>query len=82
MSEVSNHLKQELAKYDQVRGTLQAIHAKGFVVIKGDDVLGVWETRGDALKEGIEAYGNVPFLVKDLYSEDVAINFTRNLIFA
>jgi hypothetical protein len=54
----------------------------GFVVIKDDKVLGVWQSRMDALKFGIEEFGNVPFLVKSITESDVSINFTRNLIFA
>ena len=76
-------LQKELIKYSAVRAELQAQYPDvGFVVIKGDEVLGVWESRMDALKAGIDKYGNVPFLVKDLYESDVAINFTRHLVFA
>lgn len=51
----------------------------GYVVIKGDDVLGIWETRLDALKAGIEKYGNVEFLVKDIDESDTILNFSRNI---
>ncbi len=54
----------------------------GFVVIKEEEILGVWQSRMDALKAGIDKYGNVPFLVKNINETDIAINFTRNLVFS
>lgn len=53
----------------------------GFVVINGSDVLGIWHSRLDALRYGIDRYGNVPFLVKDIMDTEAAINFTRHLSF-
>lgn len=55
----------------------------GFVVIKDSEVLGIWNDRVDAIKEGIEKWGNVPFLVKSLRESDISnINFTRKVQFA
>jgi hypothetical protein len=54
----------------------------GFVVIKDEEVLGVWVSRIDALKAGIDKYGDVPFLVKNISDPDATINFTRNVKFA
>ena len=76
-------LENELNTFNKVNAELQANHPNGgFVVIKGDEVLGVWETRNDALKAGVEKYGNVEFLVKNIFDIDVTINYTRNLMFA
>lgn len=52
----------------------------GFVVINGDEILGVWGSRIDALKEGIKKYGDVSFLVKNLNEVDRILNFSRNII--
>ena len=52
------------------------------MVIKDDDILGVWSSRIDALRTGIDKYGDVEFLVKNIFDNDVVINFTRNLMFA
>lgn len=54
----------------------------GFVVIKGEEILGVWLNRIDAMKEGIAKWGNVSFLVKNI-NDDLTnvINFSRNLKF-
>lgn len=55
----------------------------GFMVVYGDEILGVYNDRLDALKAGLEKYGNVAFLVKDINERlDDAINsisFTREI---
>jgi hypothetical protein len=51
----------------------------GYVVIKGKEILGVWESRADALKEGLKVYGNIPFLVKNINDINKILNFSRNL---
>ena len=78
--------EKELEKFKEIQDHLKTENPNGgFVVIKDDEVLGVWNDRMDALKEGIEKYGDVPFLVKDI-SEDLddvsnVINFSRNVQF-
>jgi hypothetical protein len=55
----------------------------GFAVIKEDTLLGVWLNRNDAIKEGIEAYGNVSFLVKNITDDHTQlINYSRPLNFS
>lgn len=51
----------------------------GFVVVKGTNILGVWESRSDALKEGIKAFGNTTFLVKNINEINRILNFSRNI---
>lgn len=54
----------------------------GFVVIKDTDILGVWNDRLDAIKEGVKKWGNVSFLVKSLNESPISnINFTRKIKF-
>jgi len=54
----------------------------GFVVINGTEISGVWQSRTDAIKAGIEKYGNVSFLVKDINESPTRFNFSRNIAFA
>jgi len=80
-------LNKEFDKFKEIQGTLLKDNPTGgFVVIKGDEVLGVWNDRGDALKAGVETYGNVPFLVRNIQEDldDPAniINFSRHIQFA
>jgi hypothetical protein len=73
----------ELSIYNNNKAKLQQEYPTGgYVVIFGEEILGVWHDRTDALRAGIDKYGNIAFLVKDINESDVNINFTRNLIFA
>ena len=75
--------EKELAIYNQQKTALLASNSTGgFVVIKGDEILGVWQSRIDALKAGIEKYGNVAFLIKNITESDTTINFSKNITFA
>ena len=75
--------EKELEIFKKLKSELiQQNPSGGFVVIKDDEVLGVWQSRLDALKAGIEKYGDVPFLVRNINDNDIIVNFTRNLIFA
>mgnify|MGYP000854222026 FL=1 len=63
--------EKEKALFKKYQGALQHSYPLGgFVVIKGDEVLGVWYDRLDALNEGYKAYGDVPMLVKDINGEE------------
>lgn len=77
-------LKRELEVFNQKQGELQNEHPDGgYVVIKDGEVLGVWKDREDALKEGIKAFGNVSFLIRDIYTDldSISANFSKNLTF-
>lgn len=76
-------LEKELELYNKIKADLQAKYPEGgFVVIKDDNVLGVWQTRPDALRSGMEKYGDVQFLVKDINENPIVANFSRPLKFA
>ena len=75
-------LEQEIKIFEDNKAKLKEDYPSGgFVVIKGEKILGVWNDRQDALKAGIEEYGNVPFLVRDILENDNVINFSRDLEF-
>jgi len=75
-----NILQQELQTYEAQKNELVG-KAKGkFALIKGDKVIDVFDTRGDAIKQGYEKLGNVPFLVKQIIEVEVPQNFTSNLL--
>jgi hypothetical protein len=42
-------------------------HEGAFVVIKGEDIKGPFDTYDDALTGGYEAFGPVPFLIKQVH---------------
>lgn len=81
-----NKLEKELEIFKGKQPELKEKYPKGgFVVIKGEQVFGVWENRNDALKEGIKKFGNVPFLVRNI-NEDTEdsnpLKFSKDLKFA
>jgi hypothetical protein len=66
----SQILENELKRFEMLKGEYKATHPNGgFLVIKGDEVLGIWNDRSDALKAGIEKYGDVQFLVDVAFHE-------------
>lgn len=45
----------------------------GFVVIKGETILDVWLNDLDALKEGLKAFGDERFMIKDINEQPIDI---------
>jgi hypothetical protein len=77
---VSHVLDKELETFEKHKADLVG-RAKGkFVLIKGEEIVGVFETQGDAVRQGYERLGNVPFLVKEIAELEYAQNFTSNLL--
>lgn len=71
-------LDEELKTYQENIDKLRAENPHGgFVVIKDKEILGVWASREDALKEAGKAYGDDVFLIKDINDLGSVLNFTR-----
>ncbi len=74
--------EQELKTLKENLPSLKQVNPQGgFVVIKDKEILGVWLNRQDALKQGIEKYGNQPFLVRDINEQNTVLNFSKPLVF-
>jgi hypothetical protein len=57
--------------YEREKANLLASGSEGrFVLIHGNEVVGVWGTYEDALREGYGRFGLSPFLVKQIQSVD------------
>jgi len=74
-------LKKEIIAY---RRELPRLLAEGqggrFVLIKGDDVLGVWETFDDACQAGYDRFGlGEAFLAQPVDAGDLTRPFPSNL---
>jgi hypothetical protein len=65
--EVALHvLAEEMATYrDQLASLLQGQQGQ-YVLIKGTEVVGVFHDHSEALREGYERFGVVPFLVRQI----------------
>lgn len=76
-------LEKEISYFEKIQDELRATNPNGgFAVIKDEELLGIWLNRIDALKAGVQKWGAVSFLVKDINDDlNQVINFSRNLKF-
>ena len=73
-------LKSELETYERRRETL-LVQAEGkWVLIRGDQVVGTFDTNMDAVADGYRRFGNVPFMVKQILRVETPENFISNQI--
>jgi hypothetical protein len=73
-------LEKEKETYEKNKKQLLTSSAGKFVLIKEDKIIDIFESEKDAIKKGIELYGNQEFLVKKIEAFDEVQNFTSNLI--
>ena len=73
-------LKTELDTYLRHKDELVRESEGKYVVVHGDEVVGVWDTYEDALRAGYEKVGLEPFLVKQVRSIEQVHFFFRDLI--
>jgi hypothetical protein len=76
----TDRLKTEIETYNREKDRLVAESAGKFALVHGNDVVGVWDTYEDALKEGYERFLLEPFLVKQIRGIEQVQFFTRDLI--
>lgn len=73
-------LQQELLKYRQeLTRLLQEGQEGRFVLIQGDQLIGVWENEEEALRQGYDRFLMKPFLVKAVRASEKPHYFSRNL---
>lgn len=63
-------LQQEIAAYESRRAELLRHHAGKFVLIKGDELVGAYDTQEAAYGAGVERFGNQPMLIRQVLPED------------
>lgn len=73
-------LEKELKTYEESKSELIKTSVGKYVLIKDSKIINVFESQNDAIKAGIEAFGNNPFLVKKIEEIEQKQNFTSNLI--
>lgn len=69
-------LEQEIATYNRILPTLLAQIGK-FVLIKGEETAGVFDSYEEALKAGYEKFQLQPFLVKKISPTEQVAYITR-----
>lgn len=73
-------LDTELKTYEQNRDALLGTAEGKYVLIHGDEIVGVYDSKMDAIAQGYRDFGNVPFLVKKVVKVESPLNFTSNLL--
>ncbi len=71
-------LEKELETYKRKLGELTSEEGK-FVLIRGDNLVGIYGTYEDALAAGYQQFNLEPFLVKQIQSVEQVQSFTRSL---
>lgn len=77
---MGNVLSKEIETYQKNKQKLLKESSGKFVLIKGEEIINVFDTSADAIKVGIDKFGNTPFLVKQILEIEPTQNFTSNLI--
>jgi hypothetical protein len=75
---MADRLSTELATYNRLLPTLMKDEGK-FAVIKGDALLGVYDSYSDALAEGYKVAKLEPFLVKKISGTETVAYFSRDV---
>lgn len=68
-------LETELKTYGRHRDHLLGTAEGKFVLIRNDQVIGVFDLKMDAIVQGYQQFGNVPFLVKQIVKIETPQNF-------
>jgi hypothetical protein len=71
-------LETETATFERLRADRLAGEEGRFAVIKGDQLVGLFDTYSDGLKAGYDAAGLEPFLIKQVSAFEMVANFTRD----
>ena len=73
-------LDTELKTYEQNRDHLLGTADGKFVLIHKNQVIGIYDSKMDAIAAGYQQFGNVPFLVKQILKVETPQNFVSNLL--
>jgi hypothetical protein len=72
----TNELDIELRFFNEHRSDLLQDAAGKFALVKGEKLIGIFDSENAAIRQGYETFGNVPFLVKRITEVDIPLNFT------
>ena len=75
-----NLLQNEIEYFEKIRDELLGKAKNEYALIHGNDLISTFKSKEDAIKRGIELYGNTPFLVKLISEVEETYNFTSNLL--
>ncbi len=73
----TNILQKELIFFENKHSELLE-EAKGeFVLIKNEEIIDIFKSEDDAIRQGYKKFGNNPFLVKQITEFERIYNFTN-----
>jgi hypothetical protein len=73
-------LREELETYSINKDHLLRTAPGKFVLIHKDQVVGTFDTRGDAISQGYRQFGNVPFLTKKIEAVEEPVILASHLV--
>ena len=73
-------LEKEMETFEAKKKELLARAEGMFVLVKGEIIIGVFESQGDALREGYKLFGKEAFLVKQILAVEPPLPFASPLI--
>ena len=69
-------LQQELEFFERQRLELLARAPGKYALVKGSELIGIFETELEAARAGYRQIGNEPFLIKHIVEADLPLIFT------
>ena len=66
VDEVVHALELEIKAFEQRRAELERTYPSKFVVIKGDQLVGAWDTLDAAASEAVRRFGRGPYLIRQV----------------
>lgn len=76
-------LEQELKFFEEHRHEFLAANPGQFALIKGRELIGAFSTLQEAYNQGLERFGNIPILIRQILPADPAHKipaFTQGLL--
>ena len=77
---MASALGTELDTYERHREHLLGTAEGKFVLIRHEDIAGVYDSKMDAIAQGYQKFGNVPFLVKQILKVETPQTFVSGLL--
>ncbi len=68
-------LETEVETWEKHKEELLRLHEGKFVLIKGDQMYGIFPSVKDAYRSGLRQFGNVPMLIKEIMAEELPVSF-------
>jgi hypothetical protein len=65
-TETTNVLETEIQAYDKKLRELEKVYPGKFVVFKGEEFIGAWDTLNAAAAEAVARFGRGPYLIRQV----------------